>query len=273
MIVTCPACSTRYLVEERNLGATGRMVRCSQCGHSWYEAPPTGEPLRVDLSEPEAPPPMPGERRGLPVVSKRRREGGGGGGWLKAFAILVLLLVVLGVALLAAAIVLRGPIMARVPMTRVVYEHLGKAMNSANEWLEGQKIYQWAHPSPQLQPLPGANQNPNPNPNQTQSPAQNQPPSAPGAGLVIQGLSPKRDVKNNIPVLVISGRIVNSSSVLQVVPTLRVTLHDAKNNTVASWTFSPDQASLPPGGSEPFETSMAQPSELASGVVVTFESQ
>jgi hypothetical protein len=60
---------------------------------------------------------------------------------------------------------------------------------------------------------------------------------------------------------------------LQVVPRLRVTLHDAKNNTVASWTFAPDQASLPPGGSESFETSMAQPSDLASGVVVTFENQ
>ena len=74
-------------------------------------------------------------------------------------------------------------------------------------------------------------------------------------------------------ILVISGQIVNSSSALQMVPRLRVTLHDAKNNTVASWTFSPDQASLPPGGSESFETSMAQPSDLASGVVVTFEPQ
>jgi predicted Zn finger-like uncharacterized protein len=267
MIVTCPACSTRYLVEERNLGATGRMVRCSQCGHSWYEAPPAGEPLRVDLSEPEAPPPLPGERRGLPVVSKPRR--GGGGGWLKAFAILVLLVVVLGVASLAAAIVLRDPIMARVPMTRVVYDHLGKALASGSAWLEGQKVYQWLHHEPQLQPL--SNQDQGQNQGQAPSQGQNQVPA--GSGLGIQGLTPKRAVQNGIPVLVISGQIVNSSTVLQIVPLLRVTLHDAKNNPVASWTFSPDQASLPPGGSENFETSMAQPSDLASGVVVTFESQ
>src|SRR5208282_1168912 len=149
MIVTCPACSTRYLVEERNLGATGRMVRCSQCGHSWYEAPPAGEPLRVDLSEPEAPPPLPGERRGLPMVSKPRRDGGG---WGKALAILFAAMVVLGVAVLAAVILAREPIMARVPATRPVYAHLGKALSSGLDWLEGQPLYQRLEHRPQLQP-------------------------------------------------------------------------------------------------------------------------
>ena len=270
MIVTCPACSTRYLVDERNLGATGRMVRCSQCGHSWYEAPPAGEPLRVDLSEPEAPPPSPGERRGLPVLSRPRRRRGGG--WGKALAILFAAMVVLVVAVLAGVILARETIMTRVPATRPVYAHLGKALSSGMEWLEGQPLYQKLQHQPQLQPLaqqqPEQNQGQAQNPNPSQS--QNPPPA--GAGLVIQGLAARHAVENNIPVLVISGQIVNSSGALQVVPRLRVTLHDAKNNTVASWTFAPDQASLPAGGTVSFETSMAQPSELASGVVVTFES-
>jgi predicted Zn finger-like uncharacterized protein len=259
MIVTCPACSTRYLVDEKNLGATGRMVRCSQCGHSWYEAPPAGEPLRVDLSEPEAPPPMPGERRGLPVVTRPRRPGGG---WGKTLAILFLVLAVLGMGAAAFVILERARIMAHVPATRPFYARLESLLTSPLQFFQRQ---------PNLAPLQQAQPDQNQGPATNQNPTQTPVPA--GGGLVIQGLAPKRAVENNIPVLVISGQIVNSSSALQVVPRLRVTLHDAKNNTVASWTFSPDQASLPPGGSESFETSMAQPSDLASGVVVTFESQ
>jgi len=267
MIVTCPACSTRYLVDEQNLGATGRMVRCSQCGHSWYEAPPAGEKLRVDLSEPEAPPPLPGERRGLPVVTRPRRSGGG---WGKTLAILFLAVAVLGAGAAAFAILERARIMAHVPATRPYYARLESLLSSPLQIFQRQPNLQ-----PLLQERPDQTQGPAPSPGpapsqiQTLAPA----PAPAGGGLVIQGLAPKRATENNIPVLVISGQIVNSSSVLQVVPRLRVTLHDAKNNTVASWTFAPDQASLPPGGSEPFETSMAQPSDLASGVVVTFESQ
>lgn len=43
MILTCPACATRYLVEPRALGAEGRTVRCARCAYSWYEPPPAPE--------------------------------------------------------------------------------------------------------------------------------------------------------------------------------------------------------------------------------------
>lgn len=48
--VTCAHCGTVYKVEERLLGATGRMVRCTQCSEMWHEAPPL-------KAEPETPPP------------------------------------------------------------------------------------------------------------------------------------------------------------------------------------------------------------------------
>ena len=53
MIVTCSACSTRYLVDPRALGAAGRMVRCARCAQVWHQAPPADAPLPVD------PPPAP----------------------------------------------------------------------------------------------------------------------------------------------------------------------------------------------------------------------
>lgn len=37
MIVTCPACETRYLVDEAELGGeAGRRVRCASCGNLWH---------------------------------------------------------------------------------------------------------------------------------------------------------------------------------------------------------------------------------------------
>jgi predicted Zn finger-like uncharacterized protein len=40
MIITCPACSTRYDVPEGAIGAEGRTVRCAQCRHSWFQPGP-----------------------------------------------------------------------------------------------------------------------------------------------------------------------------------------------------------------------------------------
>src|SRR5665213_3425614 len=40
MIVTCPSCANRYLVETERLSAQGRMVRCGNCRHTWYQPQP-----------------------------------------------------------------------------------------------------------------------------------------------------------------------------------------------------------------------------------------
>jgi predicted Zn finger-like uncharacterized protein len=41
MIIGCPACRTRYLVDERALGGrAGRTVRCATCGHTWHQSAP-----------------------------------------------------------------------------------------------------------------------------------------------------------------------------------------------------------------------------------------
>ena len=35
MIITCDACTKRYMLDAQAVGAEGRMVRCASCGHSW----------------------------------------------------------------------------------------------------------------------------------------------------------------------------------------------------------------------------------------------
>ncbi|WP_374444705.1 DUF3426 domain-containing protein [Stella sp.] len=52
MILTCPACDTRYLIDPVSLGSEGRVVRCAHCGHSWHQVPPADSPRRIDLLAP-----------------------------------------------------------------------------------------------------------------------------------------------------------------------------------------------------------------------------
>lgn len=40
MIITCPACATRYDVPESAVSGEGRTVRCANCRHSWFQPAP-----------------------------------------------------------------------------------------------------------------------------------------------------------------------------------------------------------------------------------------
>lgn len=96
MILTCPACATRYLLDTRALGTRGRNVRCARCAHSWYELPPKretddaagqapadGEPLQGAQTPRPIPP---GSNLPALIGAHRRRQGPLG--WL-ALAVVV----------------------------------------------------------------------------------------------------------------------------------------------------------------------------------------
>ena len=69
MILACPACRTRYLVDEQELNRpAGRTVRCASCGHTWRRPPP----LEARDREPPARAPAP---RFGPELDVPRRPG------------------------------------------------------------------------------------------------------------------------------------------------------------------------------------------------------
>lgn len=68
MILTCPACRTRYLVPDSAIGPTGRQVRCASCKHSWFEDAP--------LTDPTAAPPPPTATPAAPVAEPSAEPAG-----------------------------------------------------------------------------------------------------------------------------------------------------------------------------------------------------
>jgi predicted Zn finger-like uncharacterized protein len=89
MIVTCPNCSARFMVDASALGPTGRQVRCGRCKEAWFQGPAEPDALRLEQTVPEfiIRPRTPGSN--LPAITSPPKRSLRTFGWL----LLVLLLI------------------------------------------------------------------------------------------------------------------------------------------------------------------------------------
>jgi predicted Zn finger-like uncharacterized protein len=133
MIVSCPVCHTRYLVDEAALrGQAGRTVRCANCGHTWHQAAPPEltasedaagrDELRIEPAL-EVPPRPAGIRPPLEVppresLQRPRRSRRSAARWW-VLAVLFIL------AILAGVLVARGTIVAIWPAAARLYSLAG----------------------------------------------------------------------------------------------------------------------------------------------------
>lgn len=121
MILECPSCENRYLVDPRALGAKGRTVRCAKCKHEWFANPPSQQPDADVLGAEQAAalqqdvPPIP-EGSSVPAVMQESRTSTGWKWGMAASAVF---------CLLCAAVFFHGPILRALPVLGPVYGMVG----------------------------------------------------------------------------------------------------------------------------------------------------
>jgi predicted Zn finger-like uncharacterized protein len=134
MILTCPACASRYVVDDTSVGAGGRMVRCSHCKTAWRAEPGEG-PLELaparesveTLTTPAAPADLPGEalpkqfRARVQQQERVRKVAAAGAVW-GGMAVLL-------ASLLGLAVLFRTEIARAWPKTASAYAAMGLRVN------------------------------------------------------------------------------------------------------------------------------------------------
>ena len=133
MILACPACRIRYLVDEQELNQpAGRTVRCASCGHTWRQPQPLVIRDREPATriEPElGVPPPPGRRpTSVPPRHPARRSA-------VRWAVLGLVLTLLVLAVVAILIA-RGDIVAMWPAAARLYAWAGLPATPSGPGLE-----------------------------------------------------------------------------------------------------------------------------------------
>lgn len=263
MLVSCPSCSTRYVVDPASIGASGRRVKCVRCGEVWHQALPdegvervrSNAPLFDDDAPAAEPEPWNGgaadgadfieqlarqadERDDVDAVAaalERSRQHRAGlpatAGPRKrgpGAAVLALLILLIG-GLAAVGYVARTQIVGLWPPALKLYDTLGLPVD-----LEATGLL-----------------------------------DALSAGLDIADVEVEWIEEIGSQVLWVRGRISNESDVSRRVPPLRIELRDDEGRPVADWVFTADRDRLPPGHSTLFETSGAVPDSRPTVMQIT----
>lgn len=219
------------------------MVRCAHCAHTWHQETPAVSTRVVDIPTPPPPPPRPASFDPSPSIEEREPFAHSLPG-LEAEP--------------ETEPVKRGlpalPQKRRFPWMAAAWTGLGLLVVAgiAGVYVARNQIVEWWPPSARLYTTLHI------------------PVELPGEGLELRRVSPTRETENGLPTLVIQGEVANISEIARRVPKLKVVLRDGGDRELQSWSFILTEERLQPGTSMPFRTSISQPSDAATGLLVTF---
>lgn len=141
MILTCPNCSTRFLLSAQMLAPEGRNVKCSKCGEVWNQLPDPDElieNLEQSIEEiPESVKPIP-EGSSVPAIREEDEEEGGSSsnavpfGYAAAAGVFVLIFAVL--------IFAQAPIFKAWPASAAFYNMIGISLEPPGAGLEFDRV-------------------------------------------------------------------------------------------------------------------------------------
>ncbi|PCI48905.1 MAG: hypothetical protein COB49_05595 [Alphaproteobacteria bacterium] len=264
MILTCPECSARYIVDPKVLLPNGRVVRCAKCKHSWKEDAPDKDTPVVDKAEatgPQTPPaaksdneatgpdepdttedefairrtqrrkrprPLP-KGTNLPAL-QNHKYGHVLWGWYGLGAFLVLFV--------TSFLIFQTTISEIWPPSHKLYRSLGL-----------ENGYSW----------------------QKEPDGKTQPPDISFDELFkIENTIPSKVLNGTVVTLKIEGDIANLADRTLDLPLLRISLKDDQGQTIREWTFKSSAATISRGEKIPFSTSLPNPPEDATSISVTF---
>ena len=133
MILTCPECSTKYLVASHAVGEEGRTVRCSKCAATWFQEPEEKENQEPEENFdpiPESVKPIP-EGSSVPAIAENDNYGS-----IKGYTAAALIFIILVAPILFFA----KDIVKSYPSTLLLYSTLGMDVSYPGEYLAFEHI-------------------------------------------------------------------------------------------------------------------------------------
>ena len=215
MHLICPSCESKFLVDPGALGTSGRTVRCGRCGHSWFQAR-NAESAAAEA--PSAPEPAPEAAAPPPLPGLMPGDRGGRGARMKLpqpSLPQVRLGMTAGWSLLAVVVV-----------ALIAGAYFGRA-----------QIMAAVPGTTGLYRMVGLG------------------PPRVGEGLELRQVKSMHRTVDGERLVVIEGLVANVTEEALQVPRLRASLTDGDGVQVEEWTFSAEDATLPPGGTTGFTTS------------------